>query len=85
MTQVNPTSPVVRETSYTYRGRSLCIALYPGYVEVWPKGTRQRAQIGLGAVYEAALKIKARMDRESRPGQQKPAKRRSVMLTRKGR
>jgi len=85
MTTLKPLSPVIRETDSLYRGRPLCIALYPGYVEVWPKATRQRAQIGLGAVYEAALKIKARLDREARPGQQKPRKRRSVMLTGKGR
>lgn len=45
------TKPVSRESAATDRGKPLIVTLFPRWLEIRPKGTRQRYTIG----YEAAL------------------------------
>jgi len=66
MTKLKTDSPVSRETATVYRGRPLIVQLYPGFVVLRPKGTRQSYSIDYRAVYEAAGKIAARIAKEEK-------------------
>lgn len=56
------TRKVCREMSEQYRGRPMCIEVGPDGVFIWPKGTRQKTMVSLGAAYERSLAHQAGVD-----------------------
>lgn len=65
--------PVERETAAQYRGRALIVTLFPGYLTLKPKGTRQVFGIDYRAIYEAAMKLAARQALAERVASKKAA------------
>jgi hypothetical protein len=57
MTKLTTESPTRRETSGRHRDRVLCVELHPGFVKIWPKGTRQFTTLDWEVAYEAGLKM----------------------------
>lgn len=50
-----------RETANVHRGCALCIELHPGFLAIWPKGTRERYTIGYEAIFSRAALLAGRI------------------------
>ena len=51
---------IVRETSSLDRSRPLVVELHPGYVAIWPKGTKESLRVSWGAILDLGRKLEAR-------------------------
>ncbi|MBM3744198.1 MAG: hypothetical protein FJW34_00200 [Acidobacteria bacterium] len=58
---------IQRETRNLYRGRPLCVELHPGFLVIWPKGTRYRRSISYEAIFSRAVMLHA-LAEQSRVG-----------------
>lgn len=80
MTRIAESRPVTRETEASDRGRKLIVTLHARYIELRPKGTRQRYTMPYDAILWLAIKRKADeewAEKKRRRDEQKKASRRS--------
>ncbi len=59
-------SPVTRETGATSRRRPLIVTLAGYVIEIREKGRRFRVEVPIEAVYDLAMRLKARQERAER-------------------
>lgn len=59
MTKI-PSEGLVRETSIVYRGDTLVVELFPGYMRIRGKGKREYHVLDYAVALETAMKVEAR-------------------------
>lgn len=66
MTKLTASSPVVRETAATERGRAIIVALHPSHIELRLKGLRESHFLAYDALLWRAIKNSAERQRSER-------------------
>lgn len=56
MTVLTSGKTLQRQTAVEHKGRPLCVELHPGFIKVWPKGTKEAYCVDWESIFHLGAK-----------------------------